>query len=150
MDKELQSNLFNKYKDLFATRNRLDMGKLMMPIDFGIEFGNGWYFILDNLLYCIDSYIKNHNKWNKKEGEPDLTLDVTQIKEKFGGLRFYYNGGNDEIEGMVHLAETLCNNTCEECGINQDVGRTSGWIITLCKSCAEKAGKLEKWQLKIK
>ena len=36
-----------------------------------------------------------------------ITLTVTQIKEKFGGLCFYYYGGDDTIHAMVAFAESL-------------------------------------------
>jgi hypothetical protein len=56
---------------------------------------------------------------------------VAQIKEKFGGLRFYYDGGDDEISGMVRMAEAWADTACEECGA---IGkrRSGGWIRTLC------------------
>lgn len=56
---------------------------------------------------------------------------VDQIKEKFGGLRFYYHGGDEHIAGMVTMAETWADRTCEKCG-NKGVRRSGGWIRTLC------------------
>jgi hypothetical protein len=58
-------------------------------------------------------------------------IRVQQIKEKFGGLRFYYDGGNDEISGMVRMAELWAGRTCETCG-NKGERRSGGWIRTLC------------------
>jgi hypothetical protein len=58
-------------------------------------------------------------------------IDVQQIKEKFGGLRFYYDGGDDHISGMVDMAESWANHTCETCG-NKGERRSGGWIRTLC------------------
>lgn len=54
-----------------------------------------------------------------------------QIKEKFSGLRFYYQGGDETVRGMVELAEAMSYVTCEECG---SPGRSSndGWIRVLC------------------
>jgi hypothetical protein len=72
------------------------------------------------------------------KGKPHVSLHVTQIKEKFGGLCFYYFGGNDEIFGMVRLAESLSYRTCEYCGTTKNVGRTQGWICVICKDCHEK------------
>ena len=59
---------------------------------------------------------------------------VAQVKEKFGTLRFYVYGGNDAIQGMIRLAETMSARTCELCG---DPGESTyqkvgGWIQTLC------------------
>ena len=63
------------------------------------------------------------------ESIPQVTLD--QIKEKFGTLRFYYTGGDDIIDGMVRMAESMSAVTCETCG-NPGQQRGGGWIRTLC------------------
>jgi hypothetical protein len=56
---------------------------------------------------------------------------VEQIKEKFGGLRFYYSGGDEKIQGMVRMAEAWADRHCEECG-KPGQKRSGGWIRTLC------------------
>ena len=56
---------------------------------------------------------------------------VSQVKEKFGSLRFYYSGGDEAIDGMVRIAEGMSGCTCEECGA-VGKGRSGGWIRTLC------------------
>jgi hypothetical protein len=56
---------------------------------------------------------------------------VAQVKEKFGTLRFYYSGGDDEISGMVRMAEAMSAVTCEQCG-SPGEQRHGGWIRTLC------------------
>jgi hypothetical protein len=66
---------------------------------------------------------------------PQVTLD--QVKEKFGTLRFYYSGGDDYIDGMVSLAESLTGVTCEGCG-NIGERRGGGWVHTYCGTCEEK------------
>jgi hypothetical protein len=58
-------------------------------------------------------------------------IEVQQIKEKFGGLRFYYDGGDERISGLVDMAETWANHTCETCG-NKGQKRSGGWVRTLC------------------
>ena len=65
---------------------------------------------------------------------PQVTLD--QVKEKFGTLRFYYTGGDDIIDGMVRMAESMSGVTCEECG-NPGERRGGGWIHTYCQPCEE-------------
>lgn len=62
--------------------------------------------------------------------EPSQVI-ATQVKEKIGTLRFYYDGGDDYISGMVSLAESLTAVTCEECG-SPGKQRGGGWIRTLC------------------
>lgn len=56
---------------------------------------------------------------------------VDQIKEKFGGLRFYYHGGDEHISGLVDMAEAWAGQTCETCG-NKGERRHGGWVRTLC------------------
>ena len=64
--------------------------------------------------------------------EPVPQVVVTQIKEKFGSLRFYYDGGDAKIDGMVDMAESWAAHTCETCG-NPGVNRSiRGWLTTLC------------------
>jgi hypothetical protein len=64
---------------------------------------------------------------------PDVCPQVVavQVKEKFGELRFYYDGGDSTIDGMVQMAEAMSYVTCEECG---SPGKSSrdGWIRVLC------------------
>ena len=68
------------------------------------------------------------------ESIPQVTLD--QVKEKFGTLRFYYSGGDDEISGMVRMAESMSGVTCEGCG-NLGERRGGGWVHTYCTPCEE-------------
>lgn len=65
---------------------------------------------------------------------------VEQVKEKFGTLRFYYQGGDDQIHGMVRMAEAMSAVTCEQCGVPAKTGGR-GWISTLCDSCREELNK---------
>jgi hypothetical protein len=58
-------------------------------------------------------------------------IHVEQIKEKFGGLRFYYQGSDGVVSGMVTMAEEWASHTCETCG-NHGKRRSGGWIRTLC------------------
>lgn len=69
------------------------------------------------------------NEQRLTEYVPYVTVD--QVKEKFGGLRFYYSGGDDEISGMVRMAESWASVTCEVCGVPGST-RHGGWIRTLC------------------
>ena len=78
----------------------------------------GWYPLIKNL---IDQLIKLG--WDKQ---------VTQVKEKFGGLRFYINGGSDEIYNKITEAEKLSYETCELCGKKGELRTKIRWFTTLC------------------
>lgn len=60
-----------------------------------------------------------------------------QVKEKFGGLRFYMNYYVEEIEELISKAQAKSFKICEHCG-NPGEERGGGWILTLCDSCHEK------------
>jgi hypothetical protein len=60
---------------------------------------------------------------------PDVKID--QIKEKFGELRFYYSGGDDQVSGMVRFAEYLCTKTCEVSGEKGGICIRGNWYKTL-------------------
>jgi hypothetical protein len=97
----------------------------------GFAVGPGWWPIIESLCANIQSHT---DWWNKnRETRPVVEqVEVNQIKEKFGGLRFYYSGGDDTVAGMVRMAESWASVTCEDCGV-QGVSRSGGWIKTLCE-----------------
>jgi hypothetical protein len=64
---------------------------------------------------------------------------ATQIKEKFGELRFYYYGGDDYCSGVESMAESMSAVTCEVCGSSGKL-RNGGWIRTLCDEHAKESG----------
>lgn len=99
----------------------------------GFAVGEGWYLILETLCANIQSHIdwqtRQCDKFGRGQTVPQVVVE--QIKEKFGGLRFYYQGGDDTIHGMVRMAEEWASHSCEECGI-PGRRRNGGWIRTLC------------------
>ena len=64
-------------------------------------------------------------------------LHTGDYKSKYGGLRFYMDGYNDEIATIIHTYEMLSEHICEMCG-EPDVGYTGGWITPICESCYNK------------
>jgi hypothetical protein len=99
----------------------------------GIAVGTGWWPIIESLCANIQSHVdwKNEQRDRFQRGEGCQQVVVEQIKEKFGGLRFYYQGGNEQIHGMVRMAEAWAAHSCEECG-RPGKSRSGGWVRTLC------------------
>jgi len=125
MNPELYNKLLLKYPNLF--KEALGDSKLSISL-FGIETnGPGWDKLIQTLCEGIDYHVK-HNKCRP--------VTITQIKEKYGGLRFYYYGGDDIVDGMVRMAELVSEYTCEQCG-KQGKIRTDAWLKTLCDEHAE-------------
>ena len=65
----------------------------------------------------------------------DSTIEISQIKEKFGTLRFYINYGNDEIFDLIEKAEQESSKICENCGTRENVTTKGSWLLTLCEKC---------------
>jgi len=113
--------------ELFAKKMETTYPKMFVGKYGGFAVGAGWYPILEVLC----SNIQHHLDWKNRQSLVVPQVEVDQIKEKFGGLRFYYSGGDDEISGMVRMAEAWADVACEECGA-AGKRRSGGWIRTLC------------------
>lgn len=93
------------------------------------DTGNGWNQLLSELCERIEAILPHEN-----------AIRVVQIKEKFGGLRFYYDLLNDNehlfrwIDNIISEAEDKAWRTCETCGQPGEV-TGKGWYTVLCKQC---------------
>lgn len=100
------------------------------------QVGPGWSSILRRLIPDLEAL-----GWDGR---------VTQVKEKFGGLRFYTGACSKETYDAIHnrisQAEAESYRTCEECGApggSDPKKRPVGWIKTLCPACHDK-----RWEIK--
>ena len=64
---------------------------------------------------------------------------VCQVKEKFGGLRFYTGAASEAMFDRITQAEKECGLLCEDCGKLGKL-RGGGWIRMLCNKCAKNRG----------
>lgn len=89
--------------------------------------GKGWNTIISALNERLEALA------------PDYT--ILQIKEKFGGLRYYIAASHeDALYHIIAEAEELSLLTCEDCGTTDEVetksnGGPFGWIKTFCPPC---------------
>ena len=130
MKQELDSLLCEKYPKMMVNRNK-NMQETCMC--WGFECGDGWFNILDQLM----GNIQHHIDWKNRKEEVVAQVTLDQVKEKFGTLRFYYSGGDDAIDGMVRMAESMSGVTCEECSAPAQT-HGPGWIRTICEPCETK------------
>lgn len=139
MRDELDTQLCEKYPKIFKDRFA-DMRTTAMC--WGFECDDGWFNIINALCANIQSHIDwrnstrelllKDNPYNRPIPDEIHQVIATQVKEKFGTLRFYYDGGDDVIDGMVRMAESMSGVTCETCG-KPGESRGGGWIRTLCE-----------------
>lgn len=92
---------------------------------YNVSCGDGWRGIVTKL--CADLH-------------RIAPIRVVQIKEKFGGLRFYVDGVppevKDQVFDLIREAEASSFETCEKCGKPGSMTDT-GWIKTLCQECED-------------
>jgi len=93
--------------------------------------GDGWEPLIRRAAAKIEAAI---GRLHEKE-RVDVTS--TQVKEKYGTLRWYMRSSNDEIEAAIDEAEQESERTCEECGA-PGTTNTRGWLVTLCGRCRKR------------
>jgi len=157
MSPEFEQHLREKYPKLFSGR-----------CDLSIE--DGWFDLVNQLCDGIQSHIdvvEKNRQWNigrnkrvndpeydwkenqfidreeRKVDDPVEQVIITQIKEKFGTLRFYYGGGDLYISGLVAMAESMSSVLCEKCGNPGHRYDNKKWVRILCDFHAEKMGYVD-------
>jgi hypothetical protein len=100
----------------------------------GLE--NGFYTdrppIVTNICSCGDGWLQLLHDCIAELIAADWDKHILQIKEKFGGLRFYIGSGSEEIYEIISKYETLSYKTCEVCGETGELRNDIGWYRTLC------------------
>jgi hypothetical protein len=110
----------NLYKDRYASSQETCMC-------WGFP-GDGWFLIIWNLSEKLEKLILDTPE-DERDG-----MQATQVKEKFGKLRFYIDTYSEEVQQHIKLAEKLSAITCEDCGAPGQM-RKGGWIRVLCDGC---------------
>jgi len=100
-----------------------------MPTGWRIAFGEKMCEELQRELFETDSVD---------------TFQIAEIKEKYGGLRFYIGEASEKIHKIIDKYESLSYNICIKCGAPAK-WTTCGWISPFCDECKnelEKSGEI--------
>lgn len=134
-----QGELTDQQKEEFKLKR--EQIKPFHSIAFGFECDDGWHDLLDELMGRVQKLDK------------DKSVRVLQVKEKFGGLRFYYSGGGirvdiiglgsigtgpdkeeDPIFDLINEYEHKSYGVCEVCGQPGKLCQSDSlWLKTVCK-----------------
>lgn len=128
MNSDKQKELVNKYPDFFKGIGKTPQESCLA---FGIQCDDGWFDIINS---CCE-LIKNHYK-NKKE----IDFEFVQVKEKFGTLRMYFEGGDEFTAGAIRMAEYLSSRVCEVTGHPGKLHKNNMWYKTLSEDKAKELG----------
>jgi len=135
--------------------NNLKLSKLLNSIEHSIDPVD-WQLQKSWLSSDVDKIRKDHPKrtaflksfqrfkWSIMPKAsfrkiPVRPVTIGQIKQKID-LRFYYDGGDETIRGMVTFAEALSSSICEETGGKGVRCFNKGWYRTLSKEKMKEFG----------
>jgi len=91
---------------------------------------DGWFDLINDLSYKLEPLILKENE----EIDEDFFSYATQVKEKFGGLRFYMSTATDQMYELIYDAEDTSLVTCELCGKPGKINNHA-WVTCRCNSC---------------
>lgn len=117
MKRTLNDELYTRYPVIFAEHTLPSSA-----MSRGIECGDGWHTLIDTLCATLQ---------DETDSDEAPQLIATQVKAKYGGLRFYVGAASQRQRAMISLAESLSRRTCEICGAP---GKSiqGDWIRTRC------------------
>lgn len=123
---KLEQEIINKYPYMFEL---MKVESPHYPIRYGFACDDGWIPLLEILFKGI------------AELDTEKAVRIFQIKEKFGGLRFYIEFDtkveySKAIYNLINKAEEASYNICERCGATPAKQTSKGWIKTLCSKCS--------------
>lgn len=125
MNEQLKAILYSRYPKLLPTE-----GQHCLQL-FGVECQDGWF----TLIYAACELIQRHT-----DGTESEQVIAVQVKEKFGGLRFYYREGDDYVASLVELVRKLSESICERCGTHGRILESNGWLCSRCPLHKEENG----------
>ncbi len=103
---------------------------MWLPIHINIACHDGWFKLIKELSENIQKELTKLDINLKKD------FYVEQIKEKFGGLRFYVNFiPSNKISELIKIAEEKSYTICEDCGKKGKLRGDLPWVLTLCDEC---------------
>lgn len=119
LEKELQELCPNLYKDLYGSPRITCMA-------FGLCTGDGWYPLIKELSIQLEDLILQAPEEQRE------FYRASQVKEKFGGLRFYMNYRTPDMAALICTAQEKSFEICEECGAPGKF-LNDGWCQTACE-----------------
>lgn len=132
MREDLERQLVQDFPRTFFREQPRSMEPFAM---FGIECGDGWYTLLREGAEKLEPIFVDLIA-KDPEGFKYGYYRTSQIKEKYGTLRWYLAGSSEEMDKIIDEAEEKSAVTCEQCGKAGKL-RGYGWYYTACVEHAE-------------
>lgn len=128
MKQELEDTLFTDFPLLYNKNDSI----YTSCMGFGFECGDGWYGIIRKLSEELYPLVQNFSP-----NEYGYGPKASQVKEKFGALRFYMSCETDEMADLIAIAEAASEKTCEMCGEPGYIDYKKKWLSCRCEKHRE-------------
>lgn len=130
MDEKLDKKLVKSFPNLYMDRHG-NMSSTCMC--WGFSCSDGWFKLIWQLSEKLEPLCKAENdSYTEEQKKLGYRCCASQVKEKFGTLRFYMTCETDKMDKLIEEAEQLSSITCEECGKKGKTRNDLGWVRTLC------------------
>ena len=146
MNRKLDEKLVKAFPNLYGDRHA-DMRSTAMC--WGFDCSSGWFPLIWDLSKKLEAII------SAMPEEKRQYYRASQVKEKFGTLRFYMSGETEEMSALIRVAENISAITCEDCGM-PGKSNDRGWVRTNCDKCRDSDQGLGSkpigldWRIKLK
>ena len=157
MSPELDRILCERYPQIFRFRS---LSPTEHSMGRGFAVGGRWFSLVEAACGVISSrYLSaereyRHARQRQVDGDPEVDEFVVEharrkmlaeqarlpvalrVKEKFGTLRFFLEGGGERTRACAEFAEYLSASICEVCGQPGVTLASGGWMRTRCEEHA--------------
>ena len=132
MNNENDTKLCKDFPLLYIDRNASAMVTCMC---WGFSCGDGWFDIIYSASTKLEPLIRD---WLEANPTADYSPRASQVKEKYGTLRFYMTASSKEMDAIISDACRASRVTCEECGQPGETRNEGYWLYVRCDKCWEK------------
>lgn len=109
MTPENTQKLYSAFPRLYREK---DKSPQESPMYWGFQCDDGWFDLIRKLSADIEHAARNEGRNPSSEDWPE----ATQVKQKWGTLRFHVGDASDEIRNLIAEAEKASKTICEICG----------------------------------
>lgn len=133
MDQRLDAQLVEEFPNLYRDRHGNPQHTCMC---WGFSCSDGWFELIYDLSSKLETLILQLPEDQREH------CKASQVKEKFGGLRFYMDGATKEMRALIREAEDLSVHICDVCGQKGKLRTIKGYMQTVCEEHANDRKKV--------
>ena len=123
--------LYEAFPSLYRGRDKSPQESSMY---WGFQCEDSWFDLIWNISQAIEDEARDRGLKPQSKKWPE----ATQVKQKFGTLRFGLVNYSDTTDVLTHKTRLASENICDVCGaLASSVDNARRWCQTLCGKHAE-------------